>query len=85
MDDLEVPLLQETGILQLHSHYRTAARRAATPQAEVIRKTTLKLGVTNLLFFPKQCGHTDGILTVRKKGPVGPPFFPVNYRKKWLF
>ena len=43
------------------------------------------------LFFPKQCGHTERVLTVRVKARclievvgVGSGIFPINYRIKWL-
>ena len=44
-----------------------------------------------LQFFPKQCGHTEGVLTVRVKalclievvaGACG--IFPENFHTKWL-
>ena len=49
----------------------------------------------NLDFFPKQCGHTEGVLTVRVKAGcsfevvlmspvVAYGIFPVNFRAKWL-
>ena len=40
------------------------------------------------LFFPKQCGHTEGLLTVRVKArcliEVVAGIFPLNFHAKWL-
>ena len=46
---------------------------------------------SNTMFFPQQCGHTEGVLTVSVKArclievfSYASGIFPVNFNTKWL-
>ena len=83
-------------ISQLCVFHARSNCRAAFTLASLSSFCTRDLGfhpVRSSSFFPKQCGHTQGVRTVRVKGPVFNrggrssvrAFLPVNYHKKSLF